>query len=177
MSISQTIKTTLTTKTITLSAATFLTLCSAASANAQKSNFSGDWKLNEQKSSLGQYAQMAPRKLKVDGQADYLSVERFAKSPDGSDVSYNDKLTFDGKESESTLFGNTKKKSTAKWSDDGKSLNVNAVIMFDRDGQTFEVKVAEVWKFVEDGKVLSVESTSTSQMGSNTMKLFYEKAS
>jgi hypothetical protein len=115
--------------------------------------------------------------LKLDGQADNLAVQRFATSPDGSDITSNEKLTYDGKETESTVFGNTKKKSTAKWSDDGQTLNVNSTIVFERDGQSFEVKVTEAWKLVEAGKVLSVESTSTSQMGTNTMKLLYDKAS
>jgi len=177
MSIHQTIKDPIRKKAMVLSAVAFMTICSAATVQAQKPDFSGDWKLNEQKSSLGQFAQMAPRKLKVVGQTDNLSIQRSATSPDGSEVSYTDKLTFDGKESESTLFGSAKKKSMAKWSDDGKSLTVNSTIAFDQGGQTFEVKVTEVMTLVEGGKVLSIETTANSPMGTNTTKLLFDKAS
>jgi hypothetical protein len=177
MSINRTIKTGISKKTLVLSTAAYMTICSAATAQTQKANFFGDWKLNEQKSTLGQFARMVPKKLKLDGQTDDLTVQRSATSPDGNDITTNEKLTYDGKETESTVFGNTKKKSTAKWSDDGQTLNVNSTIVFEREGQTFEVKVTEAWKLLEAGKVLSVESTSTSQMGTNTMKLLYDKAS
>jgi hypothetical protein len=176
MSIHQTIKTQFLKKATVLSATAFLTVCSAATY-AQKANFSGEWKLNEQKSDLGQFAQMAPKKLKATSQADNLSIERFATGPDGSEANYTDKFTFDGKETETTLFGTAKKKSTAKWSDDGKSLMVKSNIVFSNEGQTFEVTINEVWKFLEDGKTLSVESTSTSQMGTNTTKMLFDKAS
>ena len=119
---------------------------------------------------------MAPRKIKVDGQKDSLSVQRFSTSQDGNEVTYNEKLAFDGKETESTLFGNSKKKSVAKWADDGQSLTVNSTINFERDGQSMEIKITEIWKLLESGKVLSLESTSTSQMGTNTTNLLFDKA-
>src|SRR4028119_2021625 len=116
MSIYQTIKNTITKKTFVLSVAAFTTLCSAVTVHAQKANFSGEWKLNEEKSTLGQYGgRMAAKKLKLDGQTDSLSIQRFSTSQSGDAVTSDEKLTFDGKEAESTVFGNTKKKSTAKW--------------------------------------------------------------
>jgi hypothetical protein len=173
--INQTIKNTIAKKTLVLSAA-FITLC-AVTVNAQKANFSGEWKLNEQKSTLGQYGgRMAAKKLKLNGQTDSLSIQRTATSQDGNEVTMNERLTFDGKETESTLFTNSKKKSTAKWSDDGKSLNVNSTITLDRNGETIEIKVTETWKLADDGKALTIESTSNSSFGTNTMKLVYDKA-
>jgi hypothetical protein len=176
MGIHQAIKSNFLKSSVVLSAITCISFFGTA-AYAQKANFSGEWKLNEAKSTLGQYAQMAPKKLKVDGQKDSLTVQRFATSPDGNETTYNEKLTFDGKETESTVFGSSKKKSVAKWADDGQSLTVNSTIVFERDGQSFEIKVVEVWKLIESGKMLSLESTSTSQMGSNTTNLFFDKAS
>lgn len=176
MSIHQTIKTSLWKKAVVFSAAACITIGSTSAIHAQKANFSGEWKLNEAKSTLGQFSRMAPRKLKVDGQKDSLSVQRFATSPDGNEVAYNEKLSFDGKETESTVFGNSKKKSIAKWADDGQSLTINSTLVFERDGQSFEVKVTEIWKLMESGKVLSLESTSTSQMGTNTTNLLFDKA-
>lgn len=110
MSINHTIKTTIAKKTFVLSATAFITLCSAVTVNAQKANFSGEWKLNEQKSTLGQYGgRMAAKNLKLNGQTDSLSIQRASTSPDGNEFTTNEKLTFDGKEAESTLFGTQRK--------------------------------------------------------------------
>lgn len=177
MSINQTIKNTFGKKTLVVTATAFVAICSAATANAQQANFSGDWRLNEQKSTLGQFGgRMAAKKLKLDGQTENLSIQRFSVGQDGNEATTSEKLTFDGKESESTVFGNSKKKSTAKWSDDGKSLNVNSNIALERNGEKIEIKVTEVWKLTDDGKSLSIESTSTSTWGTNTMKLVYDRA-
>ncbi len=172
----QAIKTSFWKKTAVYTAVACITLGTATAVQAQKTDFSGEWKLNEAKSNLGQYTRMVARKMTVNSQKDSLSILRFITSQDGNETTYNEKLAFDGKETESTVFGNSKKKSTLKWSDDGQSLTVNSNIVFERDGQSFEVKVVEVWKLTEGGKVLSLESTSTSQMGTNTISLLFDKA-
>jgi hypothetical protein len=164
-------------KTAFLLSAAVLMICTAATVNAQNANLSGEWNLNEGKSELGQFGgRMAPKKLKIEGQADAISFERFSTNQNGEAVTTKDKLSFDGKETESTVWGNSKKKSTAKWAADGKSLNVNSTIMLDRNGEMTEIKVAEVWKLSDDGQSLTLESTSNSSFGTNTMKLVYDKA-
>ena len=60
MSIHQTIKTSLWKKAVAFSAAACITIGSTSAVQAQKANFSGEWKLNEAKSTLGQFSQMHP---------------------------------------------------------------------------------------------------------------------
>jgi hypothetical protein len=85
-------------------------------------------------------------------------------------------LTFDGRESEASLFGNTKKKSTAEWSDNGQTMTVNSVIYYDIIGEKATMKVTEVWKLINRGKSISIEVTSRSAVnGDNVMKLIYDK--
>ena len=177
MSIHQTITATLWKKAVIYSTAACISLCSAVAVHAQKADFSGSWKLNEPKSTLGQYTRMTPRTLKVNSQKDSLVIQRYSTSQDGTETNYTETLTFNGNPSESTISANAKKKSTAKWSDDGQTLTINATIAFDRDGQSFEVQVVETWKLTEGGKVLTVASASTSQMGTNTTRLLFDKAS
>jgi hypothetical protein len=178
MNLNQTIKSSIGKKTLVLTATAFITICSAATVSAQKANFSGDWKLNEGKSELGQFGgRMAAKKIKLDGQTESLAVQRFSVGQDGAEITTSEKLTFDGKATESTVFGGSKKSAVAKWSDDGKALNVNSTINFERDGQAIEIKITEKWTLSEDGKSLTIESTSNSSFGTNTMKLVYDKAS
>jgi hypothetical protein len=139
-------------------------------------NFSGDWKLNEQKSDLGEFGgRFAARKLKVNSTADSLSYERTATTQSGEEIVLKESIRFDGKESENTLFGNSKKKSTAKWADDGQSLSINSTLFFNRDGEVTEIKINETWKLADNGNSLIIESNSSSSFGENSMKLLYEK--
>ena len=97
-------------KSVLLLTAGFFTLTSMAQDRA---NFSGEWKLNESKSELvGQFPlcifggdRMRSKTMKIAGQADFLTVDVASSSPDGALVTRQEKLTFDGKESEATYVG------------------------------------------------------------------------
>jgi len=138
-------------------------------------DFAGDWKLNESKSTLGQFNRAA-KTMKIQGNVESIAIQRVSTNRAGEAVTTDEKLTFDDKETESTVFGNSKKKSKAKWSDDGKKLTVKSVIVFDRNGEKMEIKTTEVWTLSDDGKTLTIESTSESPQGSNTTKMVYDKA-
>lgn len=154
----------------------FAILFSAATIK-RNADFSGEWKFNESKSKLGEGRfRMAPQTLKVtQDAATSVSIERNSTTPNGDNVSSTEKLTFDGKEAESTVFGNSKKKSTASWSSDGNAMTIQSTIFFERDGNTFEIKVTEVWKLTDGGKTLTIDYTSVSQRGTNNQTFVYDK--
>lgn len=103
-------------------------------------------------------------------------MERISTNQNGDPVTRKESLTFDGKESESTGgFGNSTRKATAKWSDDGQSMIINAVTTFDRNGEKVEIKTKETWKLTDNGQTLSIESNSSSSFGENNTRLVYEK--
>jgi hypothetical protein len=146
-------------------------------------NFSGEWKLNESKSELiGQFPlcifggdRMRSKTMKIAAHAGFLTVDVASSFPDGALVTRQEKLTFDGKESEATYVGTPREKSAAKWSDDGQTMTVNSVRSFDTNGETADFKVTEVWKLINDGKSISIQVNSSSISGENTMKLVYDK--
>jgi hypothetical protein len=140
-----------------------------------RSNFSGDWKLNESKSDLGAMAQFATRAIKADQKDNAITISRTAPGFDGGDATTSETLGFDGKEIESTVFGNSKRKASAKWSDDGNTLTVNYVLNLDFNGQTFDVKGNEVWTLSSDGKTLTVQTNASSPQGDLTAKAVYDK--
>ena len=139
-------------------------------------SFSGDWKLNEGKSELGDFGgRFAPRSIKVDQKQDNITIAKTRQGFNGGDpVTTSMTLTFDGKETETTGFGNSKTKSTAKWSDDGQALMIGSTTSFERDGQTSEFKGTETWTLTKDGS-LSVVTVSSSPRGENTIKAVYSK--
>lgn len=137
-------------------------------------NFSGDWKLNEGKSELGDFgARFTPTAIKVDQKADAITIARTRPGFNGGDPTTTTlTLTFDGKETESTGFGGSKSKSTAKWNDD-QTLVISTNTTFERNGQTTEIKGTETWT-MKDGS-LSIVSVSSSPRGETTVKAVYGK--
>lgn len=164
--------------TIAVAIAVFCICTSATIVNSV--NFSGEWKLNESKSELGQFGgRQAARTIKIaSSDANGISIERISTNRDGEQVSRTEKLTFDGKEVESQSqggFGNSTRKASAKWSDDGQSMIINAVTTFDRNGEKVEIKQKETWKLGDGGQTLTIEASSSSSFGESTTKLVYEK--
>lgn len=137
-------------------------------------DFSGQWKLNESKSNLGQFNRAA-KTMNIKGDVTSIAINRISTNRAGEEVKTDEKLTFDDNETESTVFGNSKKKSKAKWSDDGKKLTVKSTIEFERNGQKTEIKITETWSLSDDGKTLTIDSTTESPQGTNTTKLVYDK--
>ncbi len=145
-------------------------------SSPERASFNGDWKLNEGKSELGDFGgRFAARAIKVEQKEDAITIARTIPGFNGGDPTTNSMtLTFDGKETESTGFGNSKRKSTAKWSDDGQSLVISTTTTFERDGQTSEFKGTETWTLAKGGS-LSVVTVSSSPRGETTTKAVYDK--
>ena len=140
----------------------------------ERANFAGEWKLNEGKSELGEFGgRFAARSIKIEQKEDAITISKTAPGFNGEEVTTTETLKFDGKESETTVFGSSKKKSTLKWSDDSQSFVVNYSIMFERDGQTSEFKGTETWSLKEGA--LSLVTVSSSPRGENTTKAVYNK--
>jgi len=140
-----------------------------------KANFSGEWKLNETKSDLGQFGPYAPRTIKVQQKADSITISKTAPGFNGEDVTLAETLPFDGKEVESTVFGTSKRKASAKWSDDGQTLTITYNLMLDFNGQTTEIKGTETWTLADGGKTLVSQNNSSSSFGDIQAKGVYEK--
>lgn len=144
---------------------------------AGKANFSGDWKLNEGKSDFGQRgARFATKELKVEQKDDAISISRTTPSfQGGDDVTNTETLTFDGKEVEGKGFGNSTRKSSLKWADDGQSFTITTNTTMERNGETRTFSGTEAWTLGDEGKSLTVTSVRTTQQGEMTTKAVYDK--
>lgn len=159
----------------------FITLTSMTQDHV---NFSGEWKLNESKTELarGQFPlcifggdRMRSKTIKITAQASFLTVDAAGSSPDGALLTIQQKLIFDGSDTEATYVGVPREKSAAKWSDDGQTMTVHSVRSFDTNGKTADFKVTEIWKLINSGNSISIQVTSSSASGEDTMKLIYDK--
>ena len=149
-----------------------------------RANFSGEWKLNESKSEpdrkfpiciFGEGDRTLSKIIKVAEYGDFLTVTVSKPIPYGGVVTSQETVTFDGKESEATIIGRTREKSSARWSDDGQTMTINSVKSFKTISEDADIKVTEVWKLINDGNSISVQVNSSSISGENTMVLIYDK--
>jgi hypothetical protein len=156
----------------------FLSLPLAVNAQGPKTNFSGNWAFNAEKSNLGQPAQgqgqrMGGGNIVVKQEANLLTVERTRTNPEGQTNTITSKYTLDGKESVNTT-GRGESKSVANWAPDGKSLTIATTRSFERDGQTMEIKSTEVWNLT-DPSTLSISTTMTTPNGERKTTMVYNK--
>ncbi len=147
----------------------------AFTTKPDKANFTGEWKLNEGKSDLGQFAPYAPRTIKVTQAADSITISKTAPSMNGDDFTSSETLSYDGKETKTTFFGTSTRTASAKWSDDGQTLTITYVLNLDFNGQTTEIKGTEVWTLGDGGKNLVSQNNSSSSFGEMQAKGIYEK--
>ena len=157
----------------------FLLIFSFVFAQDSKVNFSGEWTFNQDKSETGDSGRGrgfgSATKLVVKQEANKLTIERTGQGRDG-EYTRTEELTLDGKKNEVEGFGGRTSTVTAQWTDGGKTLTINSVSVFEREGQSFEINSTEVWSILENGKVLSIGSTRTTSRGERTSKLVYNKA-
>ncbi len=141
----------------------------------QKANFSGDWKLDESKSELGNAGGRVARSLKAEQKDNDITISRTTPGFNGGDpVTTTFTVTYDGKVTESTGFGGSKRKSTGKWSDDEQTFTISSVMVFERNGESMEIKSTETWSLTKEG-LLSVVTQTSSSRGESTTKAVYSK--
>lgn len=146
-------------------------------------SFSGEWKLNESKTNIGGKFplcifggnRMRSKTMKIATHVDFLTIDVASSSPDGSLVTRQEKLVFDGKQNKATYVGMAREKSSAIWSDDVQTMTVHSVRYFDKNGETADFKVTEVWKLINGGKSIVIQVNERSGSGVHTMTLVYDK--
>lgn len=144
-----------------------------AEAFAAKPDFSGTWKLNEAKSEFGEGRFRASATMEVKQDKMNLNVVRVRTGRDGQERRRESSYSLDGKETTSSTERRTTT-STAKWSEDGKSLMIHSKSSFTRDGDTFEFTSDETWTLGDKGKTLTIQSKSNSSRGEFSYKAVYD---
>ncbi len=147
-------------------------------AQSGKTNFSGDWTLNNEKSTLPQGGQgggmrMGGGNFVATMENNMLTVVRTRTGQDGQSTTSTMKYTLDGKESVNTSPRGDSK-SIATWSPDGKSLTIETSRTFEMNGESRTMKSTEVWKLTDE-KTLTVSSTRQGPNGEVKANMVYDK--
>jgi hypothetical protein len=163
-----------------------------AAVSAQKgANFAGTWELDKGKSQLPEMlannltsmtwtVTQSETELKVEPKAEMAQGGGGGGGGRGSGVGgFNQPSTYklDGSETTTDLTGRMTGKVTrkAKWSSDGKSLEISAVTKGDFNGNAFTSTRTEQWELADGGKALKVHIKSESQRGTQESTYVFAK--
>lgn len=129
------------------------------SAYSQNNTFSGEWKLNTEKTVL-EPGQLFLAQVTLLLKGDSLITTRVYMDGNGSEYPFDEKLSLDGKETKITIYDMPRTTKAMKSATDGSLLIESATIF---NGQNGEDSLAskETWKVDKDGKMLTVEFTNT----------------
>jgi hypothetical protein len=132
----------------TLMSTLFVIAAAAGMAQAaDKPDFSGDWKMDADKSVFGPLPPPTSMTRKIDHKDPAISVDESRSGPQG-DMNTTMKYSSDGKETTNSLMGNDVK-SKAVW--EGKTLVITSAANFGGA----DVKLTDKWTLAEDGKTLT----------------------
>ena len=133
----------------------------------QKTDFSGTWKLNVEKSDFGILGGPTSRTDVITHKDPSITNHITADGEQGK-VDYTLNYATDGKEVTNTI-GERVLKSTAKW--EGNNLIVNSKLKINEG----DVDVVATWVLAADGKTLTISVHFTSAMGDADQKFTFEK--
>ena len=156
-----------------------------------RANFSGEWKSKESISMGGNIVcsydegdRMLSKTMKIAEQVDFLTIEIPNPSPGAPLATSQEKLAFDGKESQINHGRERGKKFTVKFSADGQTITINSIVhlmvptpyKINVQKKAF-VYVKEVWELSNDGKSITVQANAKSNVWGETRSwktIFYK---
>jgi hypothetical protein len=139
-----------------------------------KVNFSGEWKLDREKTTLSE-GRLYLSKIKISQEKDILQTTRTYTNQNGEQYPFDEEITVDGEEREIVIY-EMKRRTAAKWSEDGKSLIIKSITKYWGDSGEEEFSIDETWDVDKKGNVLSIDYTTNSVWGTNTGTSFFNKA-
>jgi len=136
---------------------------------SQGADFSGSWKLNTDKSRLGDQFSLAPREIIVTQSGNDLVVEKHSIFQD-QEVTTKDKFTLDGNECINTAWQDSQKKSIAVWDENKQSLKITSKLNIGDGG---EVTIVEIFRM--DDSSMVIDSSASSSYGDLAEVMVYDK--
>ena len=155
----------------------------AVDAQDGKTNFSGKWTLNADKSNQGGGGEgrgsrgggrgMGASKMVIQHDGDKFIVESFRQNRDGDEIATKVTYTLDGKKVKSENERGSSV-SVAKWGKDGKTVTIISERTMGRGGQNFTMETTQTWSLKDN--TLIIDSIMSSQRGDRESKAVYDKA-
>jgi hypothetical protein len=125
---------------------------------AQKADFSGEWKLNKEKTSLAEN-QLFLSGITIQIKSDSLLTTRVYENGNGEEYPFEENLSLDGKEYKIVIF-DMPRTSKATRSDSDSSLMIASTTTFIGNNGQEDMTAKETWKIDNEGKTLTLEFTN-----------------
>lgn len=142
-----------------------------------KADFSGKWTMDAAKSEG-----LPPgldQTMTVSQKGDQITLETKVMPPDQPAFTVNATYSLDGKEApftQQTPNGEAKGKRTAKWTADGRGIDVSEEINIETPQGAITVKITRKWVLSTDSKTLTIDLTQSGPQGDNHTKRIFNKA-
>jgi hypothetical protein len=150
-----------------------LLLVPASQISAQKVDFSGEWKLNREKSTLPD-AQLFLSKITLQVKSDSLLTTRVYENSNGEEYPFDEKLSLDGKECKLLIY-EMPRTSTAKLSDENGSLLIASTTTFNGMNGQEDMVANETWKVESNGQMLTLTFTNKMSGAETSGTYYYDK--
>lgn len=165
--------------------AVLITAISAIAVLGQDGNsgMAGKWKMDMDKSELGERSRIQSMEMNVDVSGNSMSVERMPKLAErggggmggGRGMMGGGKLTYDlsGKETSASGGMGGEVKLTAV--SEAGALKLKQVRSIETQMGAMTLTTVETWKLSADGKTLTIDSSTETPRGSRTQKMVFVK--
>lgn len=158
---------------LSLLLASLLLFISFISASAQSASFSGEWKLNREKSNI-QDNQLILTKIKMQLKSDSLLTTRTYENQNGEEYPFDENITLDGKDCKLTIY-DMPRSSKATFSKSDGTLQIESTTTFSANGGEENLVAKEIWKLENGGNSLSFVFTNTMSAGSATGTHYFDR--
>lgn len=162
-------------KTKTITILLFLLIFLPAFATfAQKTDFSGEWKINKEKTVIPS-DQLFLSKITLQLRNDSLLTTRVYENGYGEEYPFEENLTMDNKECKIVIF-EMPRTSTATYSDTVGGIKISSTTTFNGNNGQEDMVAKETWKFDKEGQTLSLEFVNTMSGTEITGTYYYTRA-
>jgi len=134
------------------------TITFSFSAFGQQSNFSGEWKLNKEKTILADN-QLFLSKVSINLKSDSLLTIRVYENANGEGYPFEEKLSLDGKESKIVIYNMPRTTRASRSNTDG-SIIIESTTTFQGNNGEDNLISKETWKVDSEGKTLTIGFTN-----------------
>ena len=158
--------------------ATFLiiilfTITFSFSASGQATGFSGEWKLNKEKTILADN-QLFLSRIIINLKNDSLFTTRIYENGNGEEYPFNENLSLDNKESKIIIYEMPRTSKATKSQDDG-SLIIESTTTFNGNNGEENYIAKETWKVDNETQLLTIGFTNKTSGGEITGTNYYNK--
>jgi hypothetical protein len=141
---------------------------------AQKNSFSGEWKLNREKTSLGD-SQLIMAGIKINMKNDSLYTTRVYENGNGEQYPFDENVTLDGKDCKIVIYEMPRTSKASLSNADG-SITFESTTTFNGNNGEENLISKENWIVDSAGSLLTIKFTSKMSAGEFTGTLYFDKA-